>query len=96
MTGEDGLYIFDKLPAGKYAGQISTVPNGLAEAFELDNVRDGIATVKLASGQDVVEVDLGLTPAGSIGNLIFLDANGDGKQTGNKGISEVTVELIAL
>ncbi len=43
---------------------------------------------------EVVDVGFGLTPAGSIGDFIFLDANGDGKQTGDKGISEVTVELI--
>ena len=82
------------MPAGEYAVQISTVPDGLAETFELDNMRDGTVTVKLASGQDVVDVDLGLTPAGSIGDFISLDADGDAKQAGDKGISGVNVELI--
>ena len=76
----------------------STVPEGLAETFELDNVRDGTVKVNLAPDQDRVDVDFGFppgpTPTGSIGDFIFLDANGDGNQTGDKGISGVTVELI--
>jgi len=41
MTKEDGLYTFDKLPVGEYTVQVSTVPEGLAGTFEVDNVHDG-------------------------------------------------------
>ena len=57
-------------------------------------MRDGTVTVKLTSGQDVVDVDFEFTPTGSIGDFIFLDANGDGKQTSDKGISKVTVDHV--
>ncbi len=39
-------------------------------------------------------VDAGVTPFGSIGDLVFLDTNGDGIQNdGNTGVSGVTVQL---
>jgi len=65
-----------------------------AGTFEVDNMHDGSVKVNLGTDQDWVDVDFGFTPAGSIGDVIFLDANGDGGQTGDKGIPGVTVELI--
>jgi len=85
--------------------KLSTVPEGLSETLELDSVHDGTVKVNLGANQDRVDVDFWFTPPGespggdkggkeslplgSIGDFIFLDANGDGDQAGDKGISGV-------
>ena len=46
------------------------------------------------SNEKVANHEFGLMPTGSIGDFIFLDADGYGKQTGDKGTFEVTMELI--
>jgi len=46
------------------------------------------------SNEKVANHEFGLMTTGSIGDFIFLDADGYGKQTGDKGTFEVTMELI--
>ncbi len=46
-------------------------------------------------GRDNLTVDAGIVPLGSIGDLVFLDENGDGQQTsGEPGVSGMTVYLL--
>merc|ERR1740117_202283 len=55
---------------------------------------DGSVTVNLAAGQENEDVDFGFTSATFIGDFIFFDANGDGKQAGDAGLAGVNVSLI--
>ena len=50
--------------------------------------------MSLASDQDRVVVDFGFTPAGPIGEFIFLEANADGDQAGDKEKPGFIEELI--
>ena len=82
------------MPVGKYTVKLSNVPTGLAHTVGLDSPQDGIVAVNLGVGEDRVDVDVGFVTLGSIGDFIFLDANGDGKQAGDSGLAGVTVELM--
>ena len=104
-TGATGSYIFDDLPPGAYAVGVST-PAGYAQTGDPDQpgvactVCDGLTTtpILLAPGDVYVNADFGYQPTGpsnSIGNLIFLDANGDGNwDPGEPGIPGVSVALL--
>ena len=95
-TDSEGGYLFDLLPAGSYKAELdtSTIPEGLEPGlcpllFEID----------LAEGQAYLDADFCLveTPEpepGSIGDLVFLDSNGNGAHDeGEPGVTGVTVIL---
>jgi LPXTG-motif cell wall-anchored protein len=93
-TAADGTYGFGDLPAGTYAVTVGTGPAGT----ELTTV--GAFTVDLAEGGDFVDADFGFTPIivdpelGSIGDMVWLDANGNGWRDGDEfGIAGVRVLL---
>ena len=50
VTDKDGLYKFDKLPAGKYVVKLTHLPPGLENTVGLDNPKDGTVTVEASMG----------------------------------------------
>ncbi|NNJ47147.1 MAG: LPXTG cell wall anchor domain-containing protein [Acidimicrobiia bacterium] len=93
-TTADGTYGFGDLPAGAYIVTVSAGPAGT----ELTTV--GSFAVDLAEGEDFVDADFGFTPVivdpelGSIGDMVWLDANGNGWREGDEfGIAGVRVLL---
>ncbi|NNF87179.1 MAG: LPXTG cell wall anchor domain-containing protein, partial [Acidimicrobiia bacterium] len=93
-TTTDGTYGFGDLPAGAYIVTVSAGPAGT----ELTTV--GSFAVDLAEGEDFVDADFGFTPVivdpelGSIGDMVWLDANGNGWREGDEfGIAGVRVLL---
>ncbi|MBL6076709.1 carboxypeptidase regulatory-like domain-containing protein [Belnapia sp. T18] len=102
-TNADGLYSFGSLAPGDYAIRFAT-PSGHSVATADaggDDGRDsdidaaGTTPVKAyASGASDSSVDAGYWKPASIGNKVFLDANGNGLQDiGEAGIDGIAVQL---
>ncbi len=101
-TDENGNYYFPNLPAGTYVVKVvtSTLPNGgtgLTNSIDPDGGGNSQSSVTIAAGGINLLQDFGYTPTsnpGSIGNLVWIDANGDGtKDGGEAGINGVTLDL---
>ncbi len=91
-SGPDGAYVFDHLAPGSYrvsadaasapAGTVADTANPLA--------------LSLAPGQQVTSADMGFRYDGSIGDRVWLDANGDGAQIdGEPGLAGVALALVS-
>ena len=95
-TSGDGNYNFTNLDGGIYSVRVSNLPTGVAETYDLDGVASANqATFTLAAGTSRTDVDFGYRYAGSVGDRVWLDTNGDGIQdAGEAGINGVTVELL--
>lgn len=95
-TDSNGLYIFDRLIPGEYTVvvDITTLPAGLKQTYELDGNIDGSVKVTLTPGQEIDTVDFGYYKLGIIGDYVWGDINGNGiQEAGENGIQDVTVRL---
>ena len=111
VTNSSGFYQFTGLNAGTYqvlfgtkAGYQLTAANlGTDDTIDSDaNTSTRLSgAVTLTAGQNNTTVDAGMTyscapTTGSIGNFVWYDCDGDGKQDyGESGISGVTVKLMS-
>jgi serine-aspartate repeat-containing protein C/D/E len=95
VTSGDGNYTFSNLTAGTYSVRV-TPPAGVAETYDLDGVATAnLASFPLAGGQARTDVDFGYRGTASVGDRVWLDANGNGVQdAGEAGINGVTVQLL--
>ncbi len=97
-TSGDGNYTFNNLAAGNYTVKVvaSSLPAGTTQTFDLDGVATANqASFALAAGQNRTDVDFGYKNTGSVGDRVWLDANGNGVQdAGEAGINGVTVQLL--
>lgn len=100
-TADDGSYIFDNVPAGSYVVNIPTPPAGYTQTGDPDGTLDNQTTapIILAPGDVYLQADFGYDPPdeqdNSIGDTIFVDANGDGDEdAGEPGVPGVTVNLL--
>ena len=102
VTDENGQYLFSNLPLGEYIVTVdtATVPDGklLAPTADPDGGNDSTSTVRLTEAVPVdLDQDFGYQPFGSIGDLIFHDANRDGAfnmADGDLRLPTVTVNLL--
>ncbi|HEX3557099.1 MAG TPA: SdrD B-like domain-containing protein [Thermoanaerobaculia bacterium] len=97
-TSGDGNYTFANLVAGNYSVRINaaSLPAGVAPTYDLDGIATPhIASFALVAGANRTDVDFGYQGTGSIGDRVWLDANGNGAQDpGETGINGVTVQLL--
>lgn len=108
-TDENGRYLFDNLPLGRYAVQfdLSSLPAGHAPTQPKlggNDVRDSDAdpqsgqtplTPQITSGQPVWGLDMGVVGVVSIGDRVWLDANRNGIQDeAESGVEGITVKLL--
>ena len=94
-TDADGAYLFRALPAGDYTVTVANPP-GYALTFDPDGTLDGSYTATLAAGDYHLDADFGFRATSSIGDLVWLDTDGDGvKDAGESGIAGVRVYLYA-
>jgi large repetitive protein len=94
LTGPDGVYRFEGVPAGHVVvvGQPS-LP-GFALTFDEDGGLDGIIDADLAAHSAHSTADFGYAGEGTIGDVVYLDANGDGVQSsGEPGVAGQRVDL---
>jgi hypothetical protein len=95
-TTGDGNYTFNNLSPGTYTVRVASLPAGVSETYDLDGLASANqAAFALAAGQNRTDVDFGYRNTGSVGDRVWLDANGNGVQdTGEAGITGVTVQLL--
>lgn len=100
VTNSSGVYGFTGLPAARYVVEVNTLdpqfPANVIQIQDFDGTRDSRAVVNLVAS--LATVDFGYKPqgAGSIGDTVFRDLDGDGvKDPIEPGISNVTVTLYA-
>lgn len=87
-TGSDGLYDFSGLSAGTYTVAVDAAPSGYTSTTASS------FTVTIQAGEDYDDADFGFLLTGSIGDTLWIDANGNGVQdAGEPGIAGVTLEL---
>jgi large repetitive protein len=88
-TDDDGRYLVDELPAGRY---VVIVVGGLPDGFELvsdprgETPADGRSTVMLGADEVVLDQDFGIDetivdPQGVIDVVVYLDGDGDGTRS---------------
>jgi hypothetical protein len=104
-TGPDGIYHFIGLTPGvEYQVQFSK-PTGYTytgqdlggdDAKDSDVNASGLSQiVTLASGENNLTIDAGVYQTASLGDRVWLDCNGNGKQDdGEVGVAKVAVKLI--
>ena len=64
VTDSNGHYLFDNLPQGTYTVTVdlTTLPPGLEQTYDLDGVLDSSSTLTIAPGEDLLTVDFGYAP----------------------------------
>ncbi|HEY5516467.1 MAG TPA: SdrD B-like domain-containing protein, partial [Pengzhenrongella sp.] len=97
-TAADGTYLVPNLPQGQYQVTVNpaTLPAGTAVTYDQDGATGGLgtATVSLAGGEDRTDVDFGIQGTGTVGDLVWLDLNGNGTQdAGEPGLAGIGVDV---
>jgi fimbrial isopeptide formation D2 family protein/uncharacterized repeat protein (TIGR01451 family) len=97
VTDDAGGYLLSRLPGGAYrvAVQPGTIPLGMTPTYDADGVGSaGSSNVALGSGGSELGQDFGYRGAGSIGDFVWLDRNGDTAQDpAEPGIAGAQLEL---
>ncbi len=97
-TDANGNYQFDNLADGEYRITYNSLdlPQGMSPTHEIDDSAaavDGTSNITL-NGSNRDDVDFGFRGAGSIGNFVWHDVDGDGVQdSGEPGLAGITVDL---
>ena len=79
-TGANGAYLVSKLPPGPHSVTLAALPPGYTVDSDPAGGTSNASTLTLAAGQNNLVQDFGLDGAGSIGDFVWLDRNGDGVQ----------------
>lgn len=102
-TDATGHYLFSNLPYGPYSVVVDTAspafPAGLTSTYDPDAAAPTNTSLTTLSGAtpNVLTQDFSYTGNASIGDRLWLDANGDGVQDpGEKGLPGVTVTVTYL
>ncbi len=74
-TDADGLYAFERLPAGLYDVDVD---QSTAPLVTLLTTGNDPQTVNLSIDENYVDADFGFVGQGSIGDFVWFDADGDG------------------
>lgn len=95
-TDATGLYGFAGLGEGAFRVTVTSgVPAGLAPSFDVDGIPDGSADVALGPAEARDDVDFGFVGAGTLGDSIWWDVDGDGIQAaGEPGFPGVGVTVV--
>ncbi len=97
-TDANGDYSFSGLGPDSYTVEIdsSTLPAGLAPSYDADGTATpNEATVAVAPGAGVGNVDFGYRGTASVGDRVWNDTDGDGLQdSGEAGLNGVMVRLL--
>lgn len=101
VTGADGAYQFSYLPPGNYSVSVDTttlaaglLPTGDPGESGTCLVCDSAHTLSLSLGETRSDVDFGYQGSAALGDLVWLDADGDGvADIGEPGLPNVEVRL---
>ena len=102
FTNANGKYSFTQLLPGTYNLSFEkltnyeyTLANVGTDDLDSDGGTDGIVSgIMVSSGIDLTGYDVGMVTRSSIGNFVWEDVNGDGRQnTGEAGLSGIKVAI---
>ncbi len=94
ITGADGGYLYDNLPAGPFRVDVTNPLAGTTPTQDPNGGADNTSQVTLATGANNLVQDFGYTGTGSIGDTIWFDQNLDGIQNpGEDGLGGVGVTV---
>ncbi|MFV0525282.1 MAG: SdrD B-like domain-containing protein [Acidimicrobiales bacterium] len=100
VTDADGHFNVDGLPFGQYrvAVDTTTLPDRVGNSFDRDGTLDSVVTLWLDAGDPSdLAVDFGYVGAGTIGDTVWADGDGDGVQDqGEPGVGGVAVTVTYL
>jgi uncharacterized repeat protein (TIGR01451 family) len=97
VTGEDGGYLVEGLRPGEYSIELdpATIPAGLEASWDADQVPDRITLAVVTAGDTVSDLDFAERGTGVIGDLVWIDTDGDGEfDTGETPLQGVAVALV--
>lgn len=96
-TDPDGRYAVADLPIGNYTVVVDSdsLPAGMTPTYDSDGTTSAhFTSLTLGAGVDDLAQDFGYTGSGSIGDLVWFDADGMGDQdAGESGLLGVPVQL---
>ncbi len=94
-TDATGNYLFENVDPGNYTIVVTNPPSDSSQTHDATApTTDHSATLTAVGGSDHLDRDFGYRWAGSIGDYIWNDQNGDGVQDGGEpALSGVAVEL---
>jgi len=94
-TGPNGYYTFDDLRPGTFTVTVvvATLPAAVTQTFDPDGTVDHQHTVTIASDGQYEDADFGYQGSASIGDLLWLDSNGDASLAGEAGLSGVALTV---
>lgn len=98
-TNATGTYLAENLPSGNFQVDIETssLPTGYANVSDPGGENDDRSTLSLAGGAADLDQDFGYAGTDLIGDLVWLDQDGDGAQNGSEpGLGGVIVELTSF
>ena len=96
-TNTTGVYNVDKLPAGPYRVDVSTLPAGITPTYDLDGIATAstVTTSLTTVAPSRSDVDFGYQGNSTIGDLVWFDTDSSGAQNGisEPGIPNVDVTV---
>jgi hypothetical protein len=98
VTDGSGAYAFGPYPTGDYQIRVvaASLPSGSIASYDPDGISSiHVATVALGINEDATGLDFGYYLNGSIGNLVWIDANHNGVYEAGTdwGINGITVQI---
>ncbi len=93
VTDDEGEYHFLVAP-GDYTVRYVTTDPDIPSTLTKQTTPTSIMVANVTAGSERADLDFGLDNPGTIGDLVWLDSNGNAtKQSGEPGLQNITVEL---
>jgi uncharacterized repeat protein (TIGR01451 family) len=96
VTDSSGNYVISNIMPGTFSARVdtSTLPPGYVQTFDLTGPLDHLATFSISANQTRTDIDFGYTQRVVIGDFVWNDVNGNGRQDdGETGIAGATVTV---
>ncbi len=84
QVADDGSYLFDRLPAGEFSIVLTDLPVGVNPTSDPDGADDSASLVTLAAGEAELGQNFGYNGSSGVGDLLWLDVDGDGTKDANE------------
>lgn len=95
-TDADGLYSVLNLPSGSMTVTVvgGTLPGGMSATHDRDGGFDASSAETIGTAETVTDHDFGFRGNASLGDLVWLDLDGDGVEGTEPGVAAQDIDLI--